>query len=457
MADITCARCGHEEPLHACDKCSDSDTRYCSMDCMRAHAEIHKPICDTAGCFVLGTNQCDEVADESPTCLVCFESGGTMPCGCACRGSAGWAHARCIAKAAEHAVNPEAAYHTCRICKQSYSGPMNLEIARARFRMVRRFDTQDDVSAAVHLARACNQRGIEDVSMTLYRKAIELQIELSGEMSIKAAEVWQGFGQLFLNSMTGEPADAIDALEKAMSIYEALHDGDDNGDVASCLLELAEVHAVESRETVALELYERSLAMQKRLAGDRHEEDLDIAYTIKSMAHLRRDMGMREEALELYSQASRIEERAMGIEDEACHDTRNFMGVLQAELGNTAEALQIHREALRRRERIFGSEHYLVGAEQSSIADVLVKEGKEDEALELYGEALRKYEACFGAIAVMGIIQQRQASIYTKQGRVNEARAKFESARGIYEQVMPVGCAMREATMQLLNAEVAAL
>jgi len=202
MADITCARCGHEEPLHACDKCSDSDTRYCSMDCMRAHAEIHKPICDTAGCFVLGTNQCDEVADESPTCLVCFESGGTMPCGCACRGSAGWAHARCIAKAAEHAVDPEAAYHTCRICKQSYSGPMNLEIARARFRMVRRFDTQDDVSAAVHLARACNQRGIEDVSMTLYRKAIELQIELSGEMSIKAAEVWQGFGQLFLNSMT---------------------------------------------------------------------------------------------------------------------------------------------------------------------------------------------------------------------------------------------------------------
>jgi len=147
----------------------------------------------------------------------------------------------------------------------------------------------------------------------------------------------------------------------------------------------------------------------------------------------------------------------MGIEDEACHDTRNFMGVLQAELGNTAEALQIHREAMRRRERIFGSEHYLVGSEQSSIADVLVKEGKEDEALELYGEALRKYEACFGAIAVMGIIQQRQASIYTKQGRVNEARAKFESARGIYEQVMPVGCAMREATMQLLNAEVAAL
>ena len=83
--------------------------------------------------------------DDARECWVCLEvadSGraATAPTGCACRGSAGRAHLSCLIAAARHKPDPEArhtAWIGCPTCKQQYTGPMYVGLARARWAPLR--------------------------------------------------------------------------------------------------------------------------------------------------------------------------------------------------------------------------------------------------------------------------------------------------------------------------------
>ena len=73
---------------------------------------------------------------EELLCHVCLEgdaaAGGgggqqLMHGGCGCRGSAGFAHMRCLVEAAEH--NPDS-WTDCQTCKNEYTGAVELRLAR---------------------------------------------------------------------------------------------------------------------------------------------------------------------------------------------------------------------------------------------------------------------------------------------------------------------------------------
>ena len=75
---------------------------------------------------------------QPPTrdCWVCLDGGPDesgerpQPTGCACRGGATThAHVGCLAKAARET---EKMWSTCPTCKQLWTGPTNLALARAR-------------------------------------------------------------------------------------------------------------------------------------------------------------------------------------------------------------------------------------------------------------------------------------------------------------------------------------
>lgn len=69
---------------------------------------------------------------SAPNCWVCMDeagpAAGQLLRGCACRGSGGHAHIRCLIICAEH--RPENWTH-CPTCKQDYTGVVALELARA--------------------------------------------------------------------------------------------------------------------------------------------------------------------------------------------------------------------------------------------------------------------------------------------------------------------------------------
>ena len=83
--------------------------------------------------------------DDARECWVCLEladtgGGAAAPTGCACRGSAGRAHLSCLISVARHKTDRQdrhTAWIGCPTCKQYYTGPMDVGLARARWAPLR--------------------------------------------------------------------------------------------------------------------------------------------------------------------------------------------------------------------------------------------------------------------------------------------------------------------------------
>ena len=107
------------------------------------------------------------------TCWICLEDGehpeaGTtrstdrrpIHCGCGCRGTAGFAHPRCMVAAAEVDGNGDL-WCRCPTCKQWYTGEMQLEMAQANSDRVRAFAPahEERLAANNNLAVALSDQG----------------------------------------------------------------------------------------------------------------------------------------------------------------------------------------------------------------------------------------------------------------------------------------------------------
>ena len=158
MIRTCCAACG--TPLaHTAPRCGDCHTRYCGRECQKQHWKDgghNKDICkkikrgggaekyhaDTkcAEAVAVAVEKC---ADDTKgqTCFICTEAlhlktKEGLVRGCACRGTAGFAHVSCLAEQARilvaeaeennlgyKVVNERRhRWHTCRLCEQKYYG-----------------------------------------------------------------------------------------------------------------------------------------------------------------------------------------------------------------------------------------------------------------------------------------------------------------------------------------------
>lgn len=65
------------------------------------------------------------------TCVFCFERGGLVRTGCACRGECAVLHVRCLVRAIR-ASGVQEAWIRCRLCNQEFTGPLSCALAKAR-------------------------------------------------------------------------------------------------------------------------------------------------------------------------------------------------------------------------------------------------------------------------------------------------------------------------------------
>jgi tetratricopeptide (TPR) repeat protein len=156
MIRTNCAACA--TPLaHTAPRCGDCHTRYCGRECQKLHWKAgHKKDCkqiELGGgaeqyyadkkCVEAITLAVEECADDTKgqTCYICTEAlhwktKEGLVRGCACRGTAGFAHVSCLAEQAKVLVAEAEEnnlgvkvknerrqwWHTCRLCEQKYYG-----------------------------------------------------------------------------------------------------------------------------------------------------------------------------------------------------------------------------------------------------------------------------------------------------------------------------------------------
>ena len=109
--------------------------------------------------------------DGRPLCHVCLEGddeaaeggGRLVHGGCGCRGSAGFGHLPCLVEAATH--NPDS-WTMCPTCRQYYTGPVSLGLARARDKLGSTILTKNN------LAKALQDMGQFAEARRLYEAAV---------------------------------------------------------------------------------------------------------------------------------------------------------------------------------------------------------------------------------------------------------------------------------------------
>ena len=167
----SCASCAEKTDANLC--CARCHTDYCSRPCQKAHwsSDGHKQNC--AGIARAHRDTNIEVQSRALAC-VSYRSGGApddahclfyldrgdvtdqLVRGCACRGSSGWSHVRCLILSAEAARVPPpptphlAAWYCCSTCKQEFTGLVQLRLAIALWvKHARAVETDDERLMAV--------------------------------------------------------------------------------------------------------------------------------------------------------------------------------------------------------------------------------------------------------------------------------------------------------------------
>ncbi|CAH0372085.1 unnamed protein product [Pelagomonas calceolata] len=153
-----CAVCATELGLSLGKKCGRCSTRYCGAECQvqhwkeGGHDQLCKPIKKAGGAEQYNANKkyseavavaAEACADDTKgqTCYICtqalhWKTKEGLVRGCACRGTAGFAHVSClaeqakilVAEAEENNLDAKAfgerfdRWHTCSLCEQKYHG-----------------------------------------------------------------------------------------------------------------------------------------------------------------------------------------------------------------------------------------------------------------------------------------------------------------------------------------------
>ena len=125
-------------------------------------------------------------------------------------------------------------------------------------------------------------------------------------------------------------------------------------------------------------------------------DELDIALTYNNIGTIYDSQKKFKKALEYYTKALEIEEKALGKEHPNVALAYNNIGAIHNEKGDYRKALECHQKALEIEEKVLGVEHPNTAMSYNNIGSVYFHLRKYSEALEYYQKALAIWEKALG-------------------------------------------------------------
>ncbi|MGW3746636.1 tetratricopeptide repeat protein [Streptomyces sp. NPDC005146] len=144
----------------------------------------------------------------------------------------------------------------------------------------------------------------------------------------------------------------------------------------------------------AVDLYRRNLAHYGRVLGSEHPDTLSGR---NSLALALNRLGEFEEAVDLHRQNLTVRERVLGSDHPSTLTSRNNLALVLNRLGEFQEAVDLHRQTLVVRERVLGSDHPDTLTIRSNLALALDRLGEFEEAVDLHRQTLTVRERVLGS------------------------------------------------------------
>ena len=339
----SCGHCGAEKRLDALKKCGRClAVHYCDAACQREHWKRggHKQACK-----------------EQLACIICLDNEEhplPIQCGCGCRDAAGCAHMACKATYAAH-QGP--GYHNgwfaCPICKQEYTGAMELGLAESVWARLHGRPAEDAgrLHAQNNLATAYAQAGRLAEAEPLYRDVLVTRRRVDGPNHKDTLVVAGNLGNLLSNQGKHSAAEAVlrDTLERQRAAL-----GPEHEDTLRTAGNLASALQNQGKFAEAEPLLRDTLAIQQRVLGEEH---IDTLHTAGSLARLLANTGHNAAAEELSRGALAQAQRTLGPDHPRSLGIALSLATALGNQGQKAEDVALLMATLATQQRVLGPGH----------------------------------------------------------------------------------------------------
>jgi tetratricopeptide (TPR) repeat protein len=192
----------------------------------------------------------------------------------------------------------------------------------------------------------------------------------------------------------GDLAAAIPLMQRAVTMQRALRGSEPHPDLAEVLNDMGLLLYEKGELNDAEKFYRESLAMNRRLLGDKHPE---IANGLENVAMTEQDKGDLAGAEKLYRQSLEMRRELLGEAHPEVGRTLANLASLQYDRGETREALANMREVLAIYRKAYPADHPETARILNSIGSWLTIGGEDLEADVYLQEGLAMRQRLFNA------------------------------------------------------------
>jgi tetratricopeptide (TPR) repeat protein len=367
-----CAVCATELGLSLGKKCGRCSTRYCGPECQvqhwkeGGHDKLCKLIKKAGGAEQYNANQkyaeavsvaVEKCTDDTKgqTCYICtqalhWKTKEGLVRGCACRGTAGFAHVSCLAEQAkilrEDAVanNKDSQWHRwykCGLCEQEYHGVVSCALGWACWKTyVGRPETDGlRINAMKRLGNGLFDAGqhADSLSVREAEMALMWRVGASGD-SILAVQ-----GNLAMTyTALGRLEDSRRVQQDIYSGHVRLHGEEHNRTITAALNYSLSLTGLERFEE-AKPLLRKTIPVARRVLGENHDLTLrmSLSYAISLYLDAKATLEDLREAVSTLEEAEQTARRVLGGAHPVTAGT-------EGELRDARAALRAREEALAR-------------------------------------------------------------------------------------------------------------
>jgi tetratricopeptide (TPR) repeat protein len=201
-----------------------------------------------------------------------------------------------------------------------------------------------------------------------------------------------GLGALL--DLEGRFADAEQTLREALKVQEALYGADDPG-VARTLKDLARTITRGGNPSAAIPLMQRALAVQRALHSN--EPHPDLAEVLNDMGYVFDEYGDLDKAEKFYRESLAMYRRLLGDKHPYVATELENVALTVQSKGDLASAEALLRQSLEIHRDLQGENHPEVGRALFNLASVQYDRGETQEALANMRQTLAIYRKAYPA------------------------------------------------------------
>jgi tetratricopeptide (TPR) repeat protein len=360
-----CPVCAVQLPSTNAKQCSRCKTRYCGPECQKTHWEGgHDKICrkiKKAGgaeqynankryteAVALAVKKC---ADDTKgqTCYICTEAvhwktKEGLVRGCACRGTAGFAHVSCLAEQAKILMDEAEEnnlikkcserwhrWHTCSLCEQDYHGAVKCALGWACWKAYvgRPKDTDRSRGLSMSLlASGLGQVGRQRERLTVLEVQMDMVRRL-GASDAMISEITTNLANCY--SQLGRHVEALELRRQVYDLDVANSDGLPRKNIFISALNLATSFHSSGRVAEAIALLRKTVPEATRVIGAGDEVTIMICMTLG-------DYLIRGDRLEEVEEAAALLEQTIGTAQRVLGGDHPTTRGIQSNLSNAARS-----------------------------------------------------------------------------------------------------------------------